>query len=324
MCLISSCLAASHRFICRAARSAAALYGWVPLADALLTRHDNHPSVTQLAGEALALAAALATALKFQGSFSLQAKGNGAVPMLLADCTQAGALRGYARADLDKLTQLLETSDTPPAAALLGTGYLAFTVDQGPDRERHQGIVAIEGDRLSDMALHYFATSEQLQCALRLACTRTEAGWRASALILERVAAEGGIDAIGGEDDDDAWLTATALAATVTDAELLDDELPPDQLIWRLFSAEGVAADRPRALAYGCRCSRSRLAGILEGFGTDDLNHMAVSGDIVMTCEFCNLGFPLRPRRGTRRHRGRLTALPCVAGCAPVIAEEKP
>ena len=66
------------------------------LADALLTRHDNHPVVTQLTGEALALAAALAAALKFRGSFSLQAKGDGPVTMLLADCTESGALRGYA------------------------------------------------------------------------------------------------------------------------------------------------------------------------------------------------------------------------------------
>src|SRR3954451_20934450 len=31
-----------------------------PLADALLTRHDNHPAVTRLAGQTLALAAGLA------------------------------------------------------------------------------------------------------------------------------------------------------------------------------------------------------------------------------------------------------------------------
>ena len=262
-----------------------------PLADALLTRHDNHPAVAKLSGEALALAAALAAALKFQGSFSLQAKGDGAVPMLLADCTQAGALRGYARAEPDKLNDMVAAGEQPSAAALLGKGYLAFTVDQGPDRERHQGIVAIEGKTLADMALHYFETSEQLQCALWLACAKTEAGWRASALILERVAAEGGVDGLEAPDADEAWGAATILAETVTEAELLDDDVLPEQLIWRLFSAEGVAADRPRALAYGCRCSRSRLAGILEGFGPDDLDHMAVSGDIVMTCEFCNLDF---------------------------------
>ena len=263
-----------------------------PLADALLTRHHNHPVVTALTGQALALTAALATALKFQGSFSLQAKGDGALPMLLADCTESGALRGYARADADKLDALLAAGDNPSAAALLGHGYLAFSVDQGPDRERHQGIVSIEGDSLADMALHYFQTSEQLQCTVRLACAKTPLGWRAGALILERVAREGGLDP---EMDDDAqtesWRTATALAATLKESELLDDTLQPDRLLFNLFGTEGVAADRNRALAYGCRCSRARLSGILETFPKDDLDHMAVGGDIVMTCEFCNLDF---------------------------------
>jgi molecular chaperone Hsp33 len=263
-----------------------------PLADALLTRHHNHPVVTALTGQALALTAALATALKFRGSFSLQAKGDGALPMLLADCTESGALRGYARADADKLDALLAAGENPSAAALLGHGYLAFSVDQGPDRERHQGIVSIEGDSLADMALHYFETSEQLQCTVRLACAKTPLGWRAGALILERVAREGGLDP---EMDDDAqtesWRTATALAATLKESELLDDTLQPDRLLFNLFGTEGVAADRNRALAYGCRCSRARLSGILETFPKDDLDHMAVGGDIVMTCEFCNLDF---------------------------------
>ena len=51
---------------------------------------------------------------------------------------------------------------------------------------------------------------------------------------------------------------ALALAGTLTDAEMLDDELPPAEVLRRLFHAEGLAVDRPRALAYGCRCSRAR------------------------------------------------------------------
>ena len=52
-----------------------------------------------------------------------------------------------------------------------------------------------------------------------------------------------------------------------------------------------MATDRARALSYGCRCSRARLADILETFPAEDLDHMAVDGDIVMTCEFCNIDF---------------------------------
>src|SRR6478672_7108907 len=72
-----------------------------------------------LAGQSLALAAALSTALKFRGSFSVQAKGDGAVPMLLADCTDTGALRGYARSSPDKLDALLRGNPTPAADQLL-------------------------------------------------------------------------------------------------------------------------------------------------------------------------------------------------------------
>jgi molecular chaperone Hsp33 len=67
--------------------------------------------------------------------------------------------------------------------------------------------------------------------------------------------------------------------------------LPAETLLYRLFHSEGVATDRPRALAYGCRCSRAKLSGILDRFPGADLNDMVVDGAIVMTCEFCNLDF---------------------------------
>jgi molecular chaperone Hsp33 len=269
-----------------------------PLADALLTRHANHPVVTALTGQALALAAALSTALKFQGSFSLQAKGDGPVRLLLADCTDTGALRGYAQMNSARLEALLATDPTPSAEALLGKGFLAFTVDPGTGADRHQGIVAIEGASLAEMALHYFRTSEQLRCLVHLACEQTADGWRAAAFVLEKIAGAGGIDPEMSEDaQEEEWRTATILAATLTDAELLSDDLEPERLLLRLFHAEGVMVGRARALSFGCRCSRARLAGILEGFSSDDLDHMAVDGDIVMTCEFCNYDFRF-PRAG--------------------------
>ena len=227
-----------------------------PLADALLSRHDNHPVVTKLVGQALALAAGLSSALKFRGSFSLQAKGDGPISMLLADCTDAGELRGHALTKPAKLETLLERDAAPTAEALLGTGYLAFTVDQGDEQNRHQGIVSIQGGTLAEMALHYFDTSEQLLCQVRLACDRTSLGWRAGALILEKVAGAGGIDPdLSDAAQSESWHAATTLAATLTDAELLDDDLPPEQLLYRLFHTEGVASDRARALSFGCRCS---------------------------------------------------------------------
>ena len=263
-----------------------------PLADALLTRQVMNPVVADLLGQALALTAGLAAALKFRGSFSLQAKTDGAVGMLLADCTDAGALRGYARVDADRLASLLADDPSPPASTLLGQGYLAFTCDQGPETERYQGIVAIEGATLAAMTGAYFRNSEQIASHVTLAAARSAQGWRASALILEKVAGSGGIDAaLDAEERDESWRTALALAGTLTQAEMLDDALPPEQLLHRLFHAEGLVVDRARALAYGCRCSRARLAGVLDGFAAEDLDHMDVDGAITMTCEFCKIDF---------------------------------
>ena len=259
-----------------------------PLADALLRRHDYRPEVAKLAGEAMALAAGLAAALKFEGSFSLQAKGDGPLSMLLADCTHAGALRGYAKLNEERFAGL----ETPSTAALLGKGYLAFTCDQGPDMDRYQGIVAIEGETLTDMTGEYFRNSEQLDTYLKLACEETPAGWRASALVLERVAGAGGLDQqMDLEEQQEAWQTATILARTISTQELLDDTLSGEQVLHRLFHAEGLRLDRPRPLSYGCRCSRDRLLNVLGGFSTDDLDHMADEGTITMTCEFCNFDF---------------------------------
>jgi molecular chaperone Hsp33 len=254
----------------------------------LLRRHDYRPEVAKLAGEAMALAAGLAAALKFEGSFSLQAKGDGPLSMLLADCTHAGALRGYAKLNEERFAAL----EAPSTAALLGKGYLAFTCDQGPDMDRYQGIVAIEGETLTEMTGEYFRNSEQLDTYLKLACEETPAGWRASALVLERVAGAGGLDQqMDLEEQQEAWQTATILARTISTQELLDDTLSGEQVLHRLFHAEGLRLDRPRPLSYGCRCSRDRLLNVLGGFSTDDLDHMADEGTITMTCEFCNFDF---------------------------------
>ncbi|NHO32888.1 Hsp33 family molecular chaperone HslO [Acetobacter sp. LMG 1636] len=270
------------------------------LAEALLSRHDNPPAVSALGGKALALVAALSTALKFQGSFSLQIKGDGPLGLLLADCTDTGSLRFYARGDAEALDTLLADHPEPTDRELTGAGYLALTVDQGPDMDRHQGIVEISGDTLAAMATHYFETSEQHACRIMLAARQTPEGWRAGALILERIAATGGtVDGVVNGDvgealdelGEDAWDTAVVLARTLTDDELLDDALPPEMVLHRLFHEEDLKIGQSRALAYGCRCSRAKLTDVLERFPEDDLDHMAEDGQITMKCEFCNIDF---------------------------------
>ncbi|CAI9121016.1 Hsp33 family molecular chaperone HslO [Brytella acorum] len=253
------------------------------LADLLLSRRDDQPAVLALGGEALALVAGLSSALKFKGSFSLQIKGDGPIASLVTDCTDTGDLRLYVRSDKDTHIQ--------SPAKLLGEGYFAFTIDQGAETDRHQGIVSIEGQTLAEMAMHYFDTSEQHPCWIELFCDMTDTGWQAGGLILERIASEGGIRDDSHDITEDTWQTACILAETMRQDEIFDETLDSRRLITRLFGTLGVEMDQPRALAYGCRCSRARLASLLATFPPDDIDHMSQDGTVTMTCEFCDIDF---------------------------------
>ena len=126
--------------------------------DDILHRHAYPPPVSSLLGEAIALTAMLGSSLKFDGKFILPARSDGPVDMLVADYSTSGGMRGYARFDFDAV--LGRTAGASAGTALLGEGHLAMTVDQGADMERYQGIVALSGRHLIDVA--HEVQSEQL------------------------------------------------------------------------------------------------------------------------------------------------------------------
>ena len=271
-----------------------------PTVDTILQRHDYPNSVATLLGQAIALTSVLAGALKFDGVFSLQAKGDGAIRMLVVDYVSPGALRGYAQFDADMLRDLedADASDQAPVPRLMGSGYLAFTVDQGTEADRYQGIVPLEGATLGDCAHKYFRDSEQVQSAIRLASARVDNGaggsvWRAGGLMVQRLP-EGdpallarGVE-IDPEEWEEDWRRAVTLLATARDSELLDPELSADALLYRLFHEEGIRVFRDINLDFGCRCSRTRAERVLEALSDDALEDLTVDGKLEVTCEFCN------------------------------------
>lgn len=257
--------------------------------DQILDRHDYPAPVKKLLGEFLALGAGLATALKYDGVFTLQTKGDGPVPLMVADVTSDGAVRGYAQVTGETPSEA-EIGDAP-VPRLLGGGYMAFTVDQGEDMDRYQGIVELSGGTLEDCVHHYFEQSDQFSSAIKLAAGagRDGGGWRAASLSVQRLPDEGGTGARAREETEDDWRRAVMLMATAKEAELLDPDLTPDQLLFRLFHEDGVRVFEPRALVDRCRCSRERSGRMLIALGRDDLDDMKLDdGTIEVTCQFCN------------------------------------
>ena len=262
-----------------------------PTIDRILSQHDYPEPVAAILGEAIALAVVLAGMLKYDGVFTLQTKSDGPIRFIVADVSTEGAVRGYAQYDPDRLParDFADAASSPSVPELIGSGYIAFTVDQGEHTERYQGIVDIAGATLAECAQHYFRQSEQIQAGIKLSVARSGANgaWRAGGLMLQRVPPEGGYRVIA-DDVEDGWRRAMVLMSSATPAELVDPDLPPRRLLFRLFHEDGVRVFRTHPVEARCRCSRERIGRILRSFPQEDIDDMRREPVTTVTCEFCN------------------------------------
>ena len=279
-----------------------------PLLDAILARHDYPTPVARLLAEAIVLTVLLGTSLKFEGKFTVQTKGDGPVDLLVADFTTPENVRAYARFDEEALAKAVAEGRTEPEQ-LLGKGVLAFTIDQGRFSQPYQGIVALDGASLEEIAGTYFRQSEQIPTRVRLGAAelfdRDENGkprhrWRAGGLIAqflpeapERMRQP---DIHGGDGDtglrdhveDDAWAEARSLVETIDADELTDPQVGTERLLYRLFHERGVRVYEPKAVYDRCSCSRDKLKGVLKGFTAEEIEASQENGEIAVTCEFCS------------------------------------
>ena len=269
-----------------------------PTLHQILTRHDYPDLVSQLLGQAVALSSALAGALKYNGVFTLQTKGDGPLSTMVADVKTPGDLRGYAQYDADAIAAF-QPNANPSIPRLLGAGHIAFTVDQGTRTERYQGIVALEGQSLADCAHNYFRESEQIETAIVLACGKAvdDGRWRGGAIMLQRLP-EGdpailarGVEIERGVVSEDDWRRVVTLLASARDNELMDPNLSGDDLLFRLFHEDGVRIFEPTKLQPGCRCSKKRAERILAQLPKKELPDLAVDNLLIVTCEFCDASY---------------------------------
>jgi molecular chaperone Hsp33 len=283
--------------------------------DTILARHRYPDPVARVLGEAVALTVLLGSSLKFAGRFQLQTKSDGPVEMIVVDYDAPDRLRATARFDKDKVEALgpgaVKTSD------LLGSGLLAMTIDQGSDRSRYQGVVALEGQGFEEAAHQYFRQSEQIPTRVRLAVAEQfEAGrraYRAGGLLVQFLPASP--DRMRQPDlapgdipeghpsndlvppvDDDAWVEAKSLVETIEDHELIDPGVSSERLLYRLFHERGVRVFEAQPIREECRCSTERIMNMMRRFSAEDRRDMiGDNGRIGITCEFCSRVYDLDP-----------------------------
>ncbi len=286
-----------------------------PALDEMLTKHGYPASVSRAVGEAAALTALMGSSLKFDGRFQLQTRSDGPVSMIVVDYETPDRMRAYARFDAERVAAAERDGRAAPAA-LMGEGHLAFTIDQGAEMARYQGLVALAGQGFEAAAHEYFLRSEQIPTRVRLAVAEemgpggSASRWRAGGVLAQFLPSSperqrqrdldpGDAPASPARDetpDDDAWVEARSLVETIEDHELVDPATPSEELLYRLFHERGVKAFPEQALRHQCRCSRERVFEMLRNFSSEERAEMiADDGELAVTCEFCSTRYRFRP-----------------------------
>jgi molecular chaperone Hsp33 len=258
----------------------------------ILHRHAYPAHLARILGEAMGLAALVGASLNFEGRLLVQAEGNGPVTLLVGEYRSDGGVRAYARfsdeawAKLDRINR----GAAPHMPQLFGPeGRLALImVHDNPDVQPYQGIVPLQRGTLAECAEDYFAFSEQVPTRVRLGVAELQTPgappvWVAGGMMVQRVA---GDDARG--DTEEAWRAAQALFATLSDAELVDPDLPVETLLYQLFHEQGVLLEPPKPVADRCTCNQERLVGTLTSMPDDALRELVEpDGTLSIDCQFC-------------------------------------
>jgi molecular chaperone Hsp33 len=261
-----------------------------------LLRLRSYPAAVQsLLGEALTASVLLAATLKFQGTLSLQLQGDGALRLLLAQCTHDFRVRAVAelRAGAHWPAAAAETSLPAVAGALAesaafaelvgNAGRLAVTIEAEERAARYQGFVALEGGSLAACLEGYFASSEQLPTRIALSAGATHA---AGVLIQKMPGAAAHGEALAARSQQ-AWEELEGNLASLPLPTLRRATAEP--LLQRLCGRQDVRVFSPTAVRFVCRCSRERVAGLLRALGAEELRSiLSEQGAVTVTCEFCS------------------------------------
>ncbi|WP_299728338.1 Hsp33 family molecular chaperone HslO [uncultured Tateyamaria sp.] len=279
----------------------------------ILKQHNYPPQVEALVAEMALLTALIGQTIKLRWKLQLQVQSKGAVRMISTDYYgpekegDPARIRAYASYDADRLT------DAAPFDQV-GEGYFAIMIDQGKGMTPYQGITPLEGGSLAACAEAYFAQSEQLPTRFQLSFGKSsEPGvaehWRAGGVMLQHMPkasplmakGEGTGELLAATDllDGDAsenWNRVNILLDTVEEMELIGPQVPPNDLLLRLFHEETPRVFDTQPVRFGCTCSEDRVRQSLSIYSARDIEKMTTDdGRVTADCQFCGAHYDLDP-----------------------------
>lgn len=240
----------------------------------LVESHHYPEAYKALMSQFVAANVLLTSKLKFEGSISLQARGEKEMLSLaMSECTEKLSFRGILRGGFE-----VEEGALPSFSDIFSGGVLALTVEpvQG---QRYQGVVPLEKDDLAGCLQDYFERSEQIPTWFYLVPNATSV----RGIMLQAMPAQI-CESVEQRQED--WLRIVHLASTIKPVEMLN--LPSEEILYRLFHEESVRVFEPELVSYECSCSRERMERALIGLGRVELETIIEEqGKLETQCEFC-------------------------------------
>jgi molecular chaperone Hsp33 len=259
---------------------------WVRLDTAWreLCAHSDYPeAVRELLGQAVAASVLFAATLKFRGTLTLQLQGDGAISLLVAQCTHDFRLRAVARFDEQRVEEIAADAKLEPDLfrELVGTtGRVAVTIEADERNMRYQGVVPLQGGSLADSLEEYFASSEQLPTRLILAAD----GECGAGFLVQKVPGPANADE---SELEETWQDAQRGIEKLSEADLL--ACPVEELLERGFAEHDMRLFRGTPVQFQCRCNQGRVAGLLRALGAEEVRDiLKEQGSVTVTCEFCH------------------------------------
>jgi len=275
----------------------------------VLAQHDYPPVVQALVADAALLTALIGQAIKLRWKLSLQIRADYFAP---GKDGKPAEIRAYASYDADALPN--NYSDPFP---LIGKGFFAVLIDQGPNTEPYQGVTPLAGGSIADCAATYFAQSEQLPTQFALAAALSEEPgekpeWRAGGVMLQMMpkaspsvasepTAEDGLmrqeDLLADEDGEN-WNRAVTLLETVELSELIGPHVGPDTLLHRLYHEEIPRVFDAQPIRFGCTCGPEKVEQTMSIYSAKDIEHMTNdAGMVTADCQFCGAHYEFHPKK---------------------------
>ena len=282
----------------------------------ILSQHDYPAPVEALVAEMALLTALIGQTVKLRWKLSLQVQTRGALRMIATDYFapekegEPARIRAYASYDPEKVSDA-------PAFQQLEDGYFAILIDQGKGTTPYQGITPLAGGSLAACAEAYFAQSEQLPTRFALNYGRAlqadgSGEWRAGGMMIQTMpkaspfaqSGEGGSgengllraeDLVDGDEEEN-WRRVNFHVDTVDELELIGPDLPPTDLLVRLFHEEQPRVFDAQPVRFGCTCSEDRVRQSLSIYSANDIEKMTTEDGIVTAdCQFCGAHYELDP-----------------------------